>query len=291
MTDAGRINESLRRDATILPEDVVGADAGLTITKIVRASRTAFELSSHTAQSLFADEGWPWLGTARRVGATGARIDGLVRGAAVVRVPEIEAAARGTLALMRAEGSAPEGDWVLALMGTGTAFAAIRDGRVSHLGGTALGGGSFSGIARRIAPGLDYGELVARAARGDRRNVDTMIADAYPDGIGRLGSDLTAAHLTDLRGGSVDDFLAGLMNLHGESIAQIGASRARIAGAPHLVLAGGFAHGNVALVASVTAMAAMFGVSVAVAPSPRYAGAIGAALVAAEAEDQANTQT
>ena len=58
----------------------------------------------------------------------------------------------------------------------------------------------------------------------DRRKVDAMISDIYPDGVGRIGAELTAAHLARGTSGSVDDFLAGLLNLHGESIGQIAAA-------------------------------------------------------------------
>ena len=75
---------------------------------------------------------------------------------------------------------------------------------------------------------------------------------------------------------------AGLLNLHGENIAQIAASRARIAQLSRVVLAGGFAHNNASLVTSITSMAAMFGVAVDVSPAPGFAGAIGAAIIAAE---------
>jgi type II pantothenate kinase len=199
-----------------------------------------------------------------------------------VHVQEIDAAARGVRALLAHQGS-DTGDFVMALLGTGTAFAAVRGGKTQHLGGTALGGGSFAGIAHRINPSLSYPDMIAAATRGDRRKVDAMIADLYPEGIGRVGPDLTAAHLARQEHGSLDDFLAGLLNLHGESIAQIGASRAIVAQIRRLVLAGGFAHDNPALVSSITHMAGLFGVKAEVVPSPGYAGAIGAALAAAEA--------
>jgi len=50
------------------------------------------------------------------------------------------------------------------------------------------------------------------------------------------------------------------------------------------VLAGGFAHRNPTLVASISSMAALFGVGVEVAPVPAFVGAIGAALAAAAQE-------
>jgi type II pantothenate kinase len=176
---------------------------------------------------------------------------------------------------------APAGDFVLALLGTGTAFAAVRGDKVSHLGGTPLGGGSFAGIARRIDATLTYLEMIAAAARGDRRNADLMVSDAYAEGIGRIGGDMTAAHLSKQGDASLDDVLAALLNLHGENIAQIAASRAIIAQPPRLVLAGGFAHQNPSLVSSITSMATLFGVQTQLAPHPGFAGAIGAAIAAA----------
>jgi activator of 2-hydroxyglutaryl-CoA dehydratase len=108
-----------------------------------------------------------------------------------------------------------------------------------------------------------------------------MVSDAYPEGIGRIGGAMTAAHLAKRGDAALDDVLAALLNLHGENIAQIAASRAVIAQVPHLVLAGGFAQENHSLVASITAMTQLFGVRTDVAPHPGFAGALGAAIIAA----------
>ncbi len=56
-----------------------------------------------------------------------------------------------------------------------------------------------------------------------------------------------------------------------------------------IVLAGGFVHGNPSLVASITSMAGLFGMSVETAPWPGYAGALGAALLAAGMETEAKS--
>ena len=260
-----------------IPEGVAGIDAGMTLTKIARGTGDGVLLAAH-------ETGSPPVGGAidARVGITGALLGRVQERTGAVRVQEIDAAARGVIALLESEGRSGGGEFVLALLGTGTAFAAVRDGVVSHLGGTPMGGGSFAGIARRVDPTLAYEAMIAGAERGDRRRVDTMISDLYPEGIGRVGPDLTAAHLSRAAEGSLDDFLAGLLNLHGENIAQIGASRAVIAKIPRMVLAGGFAHHNPALVASISSMAQLFGIEVETSPAPGFAGAVGAALVAAE---------
>ncbi len=268
-----------RSDLHILPDGAIGIDAGMTLTKIARAGADGVTFEAYETPS--GSEHPPVLAGGSRIGVTGALVDRSYGDSGAVRVQEIEAAARGVSALL---GPGEGADFVLALLGTGTAFAAVRGASVTHLGGTPLGGGSFSGIARRMDPTLSYDAMIAGAERGDRRRVDAMIADIYPEGIGRVGPDLTAAHLSHAQAGSQDDFLAGLLNLHAENIAQIAASRAVIATIPRIVVAGGFAHNNPSLSSAMTAMARLFGVTLSIIPSPGFAGALGAALLAAEAD-------
>jgi len=266
----------------LLPAGVVGIDAGMTMTKTARAVDGAVDLRAQETAASTNGGNWQQLRAGiAHVGVTGARASQVRLADGVVAVQEIEAAARGCTALLNADGRPGADEFLMGLLGTGTAFAAVRGGMVTHMGGTPLGGGSFNGIAGRIAPHLAYDELIATAERGDRRVVDTMISDVYPDGIGRLGPDLTAAHLSRKGAGSLDDFLAGLLNLHGENIAQIAAGRARVANLSRLVLCGGFVHNNPRLVESMAHMAGLFGLAVETVPAPGYAGAIGAALVAA----------
>lgn len=270
-----RLYESTIELGDVLPAGGVGIDAGLTLTKVVRAAAGgtleafAFETASGGAE-IETDGDAP-------LGVTGARAEAYasVEGAAVA--PEIEAAARGARVLCVDTGS-----FVLALLGTGTAFAAVRDETVTHLGGTALGGGSFFGIARRIAPEMAYDAMIAAGRRGDRTHADLMVADAYPQGIGRIGAAMTAAHLAKRDDAPLDDVMAALLNLHAENIAQIAASRAVIAQLQRLVIAGGFAHENAPLVVPLLAMAQLFGIRADATPHPGFAGALGALLIAAE---------
>jgi type II pantothenate kinase len=273
MSEAPAVLHDVVADAALLPAGVAGIDAGLTLTKIARRTARGVELSASETNIELA--GTSASDTDACVGVTGARAGGVRVTATAVPVQEIEAAAHGAIALMRV----PPPEFVLALLGTGTAFAAVRGASVTHLGGTAMGGGSFAAIARRIEPKLTYRDMIEAAARGDRRNADLMVSDAYPGGIGRIGGDMTAAHLAK-NGGSLDDFLAALLNMHGENIAQIAAGRGLVAGIRTIVIAGGFAHENDLLVTSISSMAALFGMTVDVAPHAGFAGDVGAALMA-----------
>ena len=265
----------------LLPHGALGIDAGITLTKVARSTPAGVAFDARETRAELDDAAMAWLGvdSAASVGVTGARAS--LVGSTGVAVQEIEAGALGARALLECEGRLGDGEFLLVLLGTGTAFAAVGKASVRHLGGTPLGGGSCTGIARRVEPSMTYAAMIEATARGDRRRVDVMIADVYPDGIGGVGPDLTAAHLARAGEGSLDDFLAGLLNLHGENIAQIAAGRAQAVRMSRVVLAGGFVHGNPSLVASITSMAALFGLSVETAPWPAYAGALGAALAAA----------
>lgn len=259
-----------------LPAGVAGIDGGLTLTKLAEATPEGAHLRAVAT-------GDPGVTTGASIlGITGARTAGFEALPGARTIPEIDAGARGAIALMQASGRPADAPFLIALLGTGTSFAAVRDGGAQHLGGTALGGGSFASLARLLAPHRPYDEIIAAAHRGDRSEVDTMIGDVYPDGIGRIGAALTAAHLTHPDRGTPDDVLAALLNLHAENIAQIAASRARTASMARIVLAGGFAHNNPALVDSIAGMTRLFGVETECAPEPGFAGAVGAALIAAE---------
>jgi hypothetical protein len=259
----------------LLPDGAAGIDAGLTLTKIVRGDGAGVIAEFSTATD--AGRQLPDVAT---LGVTGAHAHRYAAQRGSLIAPEIEAGATGVRALLRSAGVNDDA-FVLALLGTGTSFAAVGPGRASHLGGAALGGGSFIGIAGRVAPGMAYVDMIERAARGDRRRADTLVGEAYAEGVGRIGAEMTAAHVNK-PGASVDDFLAGLLNMHGESIGQIAASRARIAGLSRVVLAGGFVHGNAALTKSIAGMVRLFGVECDVSPWPGFAVAAGAALIAAE---------
>jgi hypothetical protein len=281
MSEAPAVLHEIAAGESLLPEGALGVDAGLTLTKIARWTSRGVELTACETAAML--DGNSIVSGSSRAGITGARGDRVCDdGDGGVRVQEIEAAAHGARALL----TDPPAEFVLALLGTGTAFAAVRGASIVHLGGTAMGGGSFTAMARRVDPTLTYRAIIERAARGDRRNADLMVSDAYEGGIGRIGGDMTAAHLAK-DAGSLDDFLAALMNMHGENIAQIAAGRGLVAGIRNIVLVGGFAHENPPLVESITAMARLFGVTVSRAPHAGFAGAIGAALIACRQEQSA----
>ena len=54
-----------------------------------------------------------------------------------------------------------------------------EQGGYTRVGGTALGGASFLGLARALTSATTYREALALAARGDSSEVDTLVEDIY----------------------------------------------------------------------------------------------------------------
>lgn len=113
---------------------------------------------------------------------------------------------------------------IVVSMGTGTALVkAERGKKIEYLGGTGIGGGTLSGLARKMLGVTDIQNIVELASSGKLSNVDLRVCDITRKDIpGMLSSELTAANfgnLSDLA--SKNDLALGLINMIFESVAML----------------------------------------------------------------------
>jgi len=94
--------------------------------------------------------------------------------------PEFDAWAAGAQALLARCGLRPSRPYLLASVGTGTSALLVGRGAVRRLGGTALGGGTLTGLGALLLGNRNFAEIAALAQRGDRSSVDLYISDIYP---------------------------------------------------------------------------------------------------------------
>jgi len=94
--------------------------------------------------------------------------------------PEFDAWAAGAQALLARCGLRPARPYLLASVGTGTSALLVGRGAVRRLGGTALGGGTLTGLGALLLGNRSFAEIAALAQRGDRSSVDLYISDIYP---------------------------------------------------------------------------------------------------------------
>ena len=68
---------------------------------------------------------------------------------------------------------------LLVNVGSGVSCLVVNKEGYTRVGGTALGGASFLGLARALTAATTYREALALAARGDSSEVDTLVEDIY----------------------------------------------------------------------------------------------------------------
>ncbi|MBW6466307.1 MAG: hypothetical protein K0B06_07390 [Brevefilum sp.] len=125
--------------------------------------------------------------------------------------------------------------------GTGTAMVAARGDEVSHVTGSAVGGGTLQGLSRLILGTADVREIDRLALAGDASAVDIMLSEAVGGEVGRLPADANAVNLGKLiEGGEFrrEDLAAGLVRLVAQVIAVIAINAADAAGLDEIILIG-----------------------------------------------------
>ncbi len=223
-----------------------------------------------------------------RVGVTGG---GAPRLADLVRldtrpIGEFEAWSAGARELLRGQGAAHDGSFLLVSVGTGTSALLVDGERVVRVGGTALGGGTLLGLGAVLTGRTGFEEIVAMAGAGDRRRVDLLISDVYPDGLEGLPGAASAASFGKLprlaaRGAASDprDLAGALVALIGENVALLCNALAAQAGARRIVFGGAALRGNAPLARLLVGITAALGREPVLLANGEFAGAIGALLL------------
>ena len=216
------------------------------------------------------------------VGLTGGGAERLSRSLSLdtTAVAEFEAWGAGCRALLGRQGLATGGRHLLVSLGTGTSILLVDGPRVTRVGGTALGGGTLMGLGAALTGAASFEGLVELAREGDRRRVDLLVSDIYPEGELPLPGDLTAASFARFGAGgaaaSPADLAHALLGLVGENVGLICGSLARLAGVERIVFGGTTLRANPGLGAILTTLCAGFGCEAVFLRDGEFAGALGA---------------
>lgn len=165
------------------------------------------------------------------VGASYVKDD--IHGIPTCRVDEFTASGTGALALsVRQEA-------VVVTMGTGTAFLWARDGKVEHLCGSGIGGGTLGGLCHKLVGMERFGQIKKLAMGGDLSQVDLCIADITTEAVETLHPDMTAANFGNLAEDATPaDLAAGVVNLVLQAIGTMTVLACRCCGTNTVVLTG-----------------------------------------------------
>ncbi len=275
------------------PRFEIGLDLGATLVKAVyvRAGRplSPFESYVCSTRNHGALEAFLEAHPARRIAATGGGAPRLVEGwkgrPAVVYVDEFASWGAGEKVLLEGAGFTPSSPHLLVSLGTGTSFLAVgKNGKVTRVGGTALGGGTIRGLGRLLAGESSHEALVSLARAGDRKKVDLLVGDLYRPGEIDLDPSLTASNFGK-PGLSRDprDLVNAAVGLLGENVALMAGAMARglprTKGGPSrptVVYAGTTLRHHEVLKEILADVTALAGADARFLPSGEFTGALGA---------------
>jgi type II pantothenate kinase len=273
-----------------LTHRAAGADVGATLAKLALreadGTTTTESLPSHALERVverLAAHAPAWVGL---TGGGGARLAAKL-GMPSVAVDEFGAWAAGARLQMAHDGELAE-RFLLVSVGTGSSAMLVEPGAVTRVGGSALGGGTILGLGAALVGERDFDAIARLAARGDRRRVDLSVADIYPHGSIPLPGGLNAASFGKLaRSGEpppgAADLAHGIMGLVGENLGLICAGLALRFDVERVVFGGSTLLGNPALTEILGVICAALGRAPSFPTECRYAGALGALALAADA--------
>lgn len=129
---------------------------------------------------------------------------------------------------------------VVASLGTGTSLVyAEKDKSPLYLGGTGVGGGTLTGLSKKLFGIDDIEELEELASLGNLENVDLYVGDMTRKDIGGISSKLTAANFGNISGLATNsDMAIGLINMVYETIAMMAIFASRSYDTRDIVLTG-----------------------------------------------------
>lgn len=257
----------------------IGLDVGATLCKVAVLT-DALVTEHHPSHDLDAVSRRVEALAPARVVATGggaAALAGALAGRRVDRVSEFDAWACGAPVVAHAEGVALPARHLLVSLGTGTSILAIDGPRATRAGGTAIGGGTALGLAKLLLGVERFEDLVTLAALGDRRRVDLLVSEVYPDLDGTVARNLTASNFAKIGSTRPEDLAHALMGLVGETVVLVSLGLARAAGTDTVVFCGTTLAHNPPLRAIVAEIATFFGLVPLFLAGGAYCGAVGAA--------------
>lgn len=130
-------------------------------------------------------------------------------------------------------------DGIVVSMGTGTAIVDVEEDRITHWGGTGLGGGTLLGLSKYLLRTMDIHRIVDKAARGNLSRVDISVGDITKAPLEGLPEDTTASNFGKAADDASDEDLAmAIINLVCQNIGVIAAGAARCTNNDIIVLTG-----------------------------------------------------
>jgi type II pantothenate kinase len=154
------------------------------------------------------------------VGAT--KIEGELFGIPTEKVSEITSIGIGGMFL------SGQDNIIIVNVGTGTAIIEAQKGKIIHLGGSGVGGGTIRGLAKKLLSLSDFKDIMALAASGTLDPVDLFLEDIMATDFSFLDKKATASNFgKTLDTARNEDIALGIINMVYQVIGMLAVFAAR----------------------------------------------------------------
>ena len=175
---------------------------------------------------------------------------------------------------------------IVVSMGTGTAIVYAKKGKkVEYLGGTGVGGGTLTGLAKKLIGVRHTEDIVTLAESGDLSKVNLRVSDLTKKNISGMDSSLTASNfgnVSDLA--TKEDLALGLINMVVETVSMLSLFAARDKNLSDIVMTGNLTKMPQAK-EMFDSMSELFGKKYILPDLSNFATVIGAALIGLSKKD------
>jgi len=216
----------------------------------------------------------------RKIMATGvglSYLEGDIFGIETQGVPEFDCVGKGGLFVSGLE------QGIVVSLGTGTSIVAAKDGKVQHIIGSGVGGGTLIGLLGQMINVHDFDTIEILSKTGDLSQVDLTVGDITSLEIPGLTAETTASNFGNVNDLAEDKDLAlGVVNLVFQSVGTASVLSARLMGLTDVIVTGNLTQlsaGKKVL----QGFSELYNVNFVVPELAEYATAVGAALSELEA--------
>jgi type II pantothenate kinase len=167
---------------------------------------------------------------------------------------------------------------IITNIGTGTAIIEASREKISHLGGSGMGGGTIMGLAKRMLRKSTFSAVMDLAKRGDLGQVDLLLEDIMEKEISFLGKEATAANFGKMLDSATNgDIALGLLNMMYQTIGLLSVFAAKSRNNDQVIVTGSGSNNEIGqkILRRITDM---YAVGFEFPPDAEYTTAIGAGL-------------
>lgn len=133
----------------------------------------------------------------------------------IEQIPEFDANGFGGQFLARTKSA------LVVSLGTGTSMVKVIHGKIQHIGGTGIGGGTLIGLGKLLLNETNYHKIDQLAQKGDLKKIDLSVKDIVGGDIGILPGTATASNFGKMQKYTRADLALGICNLIGETVGSI----------------------------------------------------------------------